>query len=231
MLWVLPVPGSAEVVGARYEGETTRYPHGVLGDEIEYDTLVVTLSDGREMRARWEAILVFEDTEPRLWDLDGDGAPEIVTVESHETEGARLSVWRADDTGLRIVAHTPFIGQRFRWLAPIAAADLDQDGAIEIAYVDRPHLAKTVRIWRWQETEGGARLEEVASAASFSNHRIGWPYIEGGIRHCGDREPELILARGDWSAVMALSLDDGKIRSRELAPYSPRAMARALACR
>jgi hypothetical protein len=46
------------------------------------------------------------------------------------------------------LASTPWIGQRFRWLAPVAAADLDGDGAMELAYVDRPHLARTLRVWR-----------------------------------------------------------------------------------
>ena len=31
---------AVEIVSARYDGPTTRYPHGVLGDDIEYDSLV-----------------------------------------------------------------------------------------------------------------------------------------------------------------------------------------------
>jgi hypothetical protein len=49
---------------------------------------------------------------------------------------------------VRLLAATPHIGSANRWLAPIGAADLDGDGRVEIAYVDRPHLARTLRIWR-----------------------------------------------------------------------------------
>ncbi len=65
-----------EIESARYDGPTQRYPHGVLGDDIEYDTLVVRLSDGREMSARWGDDMVFEDLAPRVVDVDGDGVPE-----------------------------------------------------------------------------------------------------------------------------------------------------------
>ncbi|SNS62095.1 FG-GAP repeat domain-containing protein [Antarctobacter heliothermus] len=225
-LWLVsPVAVVAqEAVAARYEGAVTRYPHGVLGDEIEYDTLAVTLSDGRVLRRRWDAPLVFEDVAPRLWDVTGDGLPEIVTVESHETRGARLAVWAVTEGSLDPLAATPFIGQRFRWLAPIGAADLDGDGAIEIAYVDRPHLAKTLRIWRFAE---GA-LTEVAAAPGVTNHRIGWDYIAGGLRTCGDG-PEMILASGDWARVVAVRFD-GTVSSHDLGPYSADRMAAALTC-
>ncbi|WP_417207065.1 FG-GAP repeat domain-containing protein [Antarctobacter sp.] len=226
-LWLTsPVAAVAqEAVAARYEGAVTRYPHGVLGDEVEYDTLAVTLSDGRVLRRRWDAPLVFEDVAPRLWDVTGDGRPEIVTVESHETRGARLAIWTVAEGSLDPLAATPFIGQRFRWLAPVGAADLDGDGAIEIAYVDRPHLAKTLRIWRY--TDGA--MHEVAAAPGFTNHRIGWDYIAGGLRDCGDG-PEMILASGDWSRTVALRFD-GRLRARDLGGYSADRMAAALTCR
>src|SRR6056297_4212617 len=66
-----------EIVSARFDGPTDRYPHGVLGDEIEYDTLVVRLSDGREISARWAREVVFEDIAPRVVDVDLVGAPAV----------------------------------------------------------------------------------------------------------------------------------------------------------
>ncbi|WP_323771136.1 VCBS repeat-containing protein [Antarctobacter sp.] len=226
VLLTSPVAAVAqEAVAARYEGAVTRYPHGVLGDEIEYDTLAVTLSDGRVLRRRWDAPLVFEDVAPRLWDVTGDGLPEIVTIESHETRGARLAVWAVTEGSLDPLAATPFIGQRFRWLAPVGAADLDGDGAIEIAYVDRPHLAKTLRIWRYAD---GA-LREVAAATGYTNHRIGWDYIAGGLRDCGGG-PEMILASGDWSRVVALRFD-GTLTARDLGAYSADRIAAPVTCR
>ena len=214
-----------EAVSARYEGAVTRYPRGVLGDEIEYDTLAVTLSDGRVLRRRWEAPLVFEDVAPRLWDVTGDGVPEIVTVESHAARGARLAIWSVTEGDLSPLVATPFIGTRFRWLAPVGAADLDGDGAIEIAYVDRPHLARTLRVWRYRD----GTLREVAAAAGFSNHRIGWDYILGGVRNCGPG-PELVLPSGDYRTVMIVAFDGG-IVARTGGRYSADRLEAALRCR
>ena len=212
---------------AAYEGPTTRYPHGVLGDEVEYTTLAVTLPDGRRLTATWDPPVVFEDLAPRLADLDGDGWPEIATVESHESFGARLALWRVAGDTLEPLAATPWIGQRFRWLAPVAAADLDGDGAVEIAYVDRPHLARTLRIWRY--TDG--TLTEIAALPGLTNHRIGEDFITGGLRDCGDG-PELLTANTDWSRVMAtVLLPSGDLVSRDIARFSHAAMAEALACR
>lgn len=226
-LWLVSMTSAAaqHAVDAYYEGPVTRYPHGVLGDEVEYDTLAVTLSDGRSIRRRWDAPLVFEDIAPRLWDVDGDGLSEIVTVESHERLGARLAIWSVQNGDLAHLTTTPFIGQRFRWLAPVGAADLDGDGAIEFAYVDRPHLAKTLRIWRFQ----AGKLSEVASAKGLSNHKIGWDYIEGGVRDCGTG-PQIVLASGDWQSVVAVTWAD-TLGVQRLGPYSADQLRAALDCR
>ena len=219
-----------EIVSARYDGPTTRYPHGVLGDEIEYDTLVVRLSNGREIAARWAQEIVFEDLSPRVVDVDGDGAPEVVVVESHETMGARLAIWGLVDGTLAAKASTPFIGTRFRWLAPVAVADLDGDGRVELAYVDRPHLAKVLRVWRYEPLgTGQGRLSEVASLDGVTNHRIGWDYIAGGLRDCG-QGPEMVLADAGWSTVVAVRFDGDSLTETVLGSYTPDAMARALGC-
>ncbi len=230
-LWLAaPVAAVAQdIVSARYDGPTTRYPHGALGDDVEHDTLVVTLSDGRTVSARWDRPLVFEDEAPRVVDLDGDDAPEVITVEAHEEFGARLSVWGLVEGRLAVQAATPFIGTRFRWLAPVGAADLDGDGFVEIAYVDRPHLAKTLRVWRFVPTEGGANLIPVADFAGVTNHRIGWPDIPGGIRDCG-QGPEMVVADARWTRVLALTLNDGAVTSRDIGPWQRGALDAALGC-
>ena len=82
--------GAQTIVAADYIEPTERYAHGILGDAIEHAGLEVTLSDGSKRTAVWPELVVFEDTNPRLVDLDGDGAPEVITVETHENFGARL---------------------------------------------------------------------------------------------------------------------------------------------
>ncbi|MGC9370071.1 MAG: FG-GAP repeat domain-containing protein [Paracoccaceae bacterium] len=215
-------PAGAEITGARYTAPTTRYTHGVLGDAVEYGALDLTLATGQTRRIILPEPRVFEDIAPRLADIDGDGAPEVIAVESDQARGARLSIYGEDG----LIAATPHIGTRFRWLAPLGAADLDGDGVTEIAYIDRPHLAKTLRVWRFRD----GRLHQVATLAGLTNHRIGEAFISGGLRHCGPR-PEIIAASADWSRLMAVTLDGRGLAATDLGPYSRENETAALACR
>jgi hypothetical protein len=65
-------PAVSQIVGAAYGEPTDRYPHRVLGDRSEMAALRITLADGTVHVLRWPPGMVFEDTEPRLADLDGE---------------------------------------------------------------------------------------------------------------------------------------------------------------
>ncbi|MEM7295090.1 MAG: VCBS repeat-containing protein [Pseudomonadota bacterium] len=227
LAWVLvAAPGAASgegIVSARYVLPTDRYTHGILGDAIEWGGLEIRTSAGALLRITLPSDRVFEDTEPRLIDVDLDGDAEVVVVETHIPRGARLAIY--DATGL--LAATPHIGRTNRWLAPLGGADLDGDGRVELAYVDRPHLAKELLVWRFWE--GGLRL--VARAPGLTNHRIGETDIAGGIRDCGEG-PEMITATADWSAVVATVLSGNTLNLRRIGPHLNRqSFADALACR
>lgn len=210
------------IAAAVYATPTSRYAHAVLGDDVEYGSLLLTLASGKRLEVVLPNNLVFEDTAPRLADLDGDGAPEVIVVESDQSQGARLAVY--DATGR--IAATPFIGTRFRWLAPVGAADLDGDGAMDIAFVDRPHLVKTLRIWRYD----ARKLREVASLSGLTNHRIGETDIAGGLRSCAG-PPEMILADAGWTTLMAVRFDAGRLQTEAIGTDTSRAgFARALSC-
>jgi len=209
------------IVSADYTAPTDRYAHGILGDAIEWGELQI-ITDIDTHRFVLSQDRVFEDTAPRLADVDGDGRPEVIVVETLARAGAQLAVY--DATGK--IAATPHIGQTNRWLAPIGVADLDGDGMIEIAYIDRPHLAKTLRVWRFMD---GA-LEPVADLPGLTNHRIGERDIGGGIRDCGNG-PEMITANADWTQVMATTLTDGQLTTRAIGAHVDRgSFATALAC-
>ena len=206
---------------AEYGAPTDRYAHGILGDAIEWGELRLE-TDGGVRIFTLPQERVFEDVAPRLVDLDGDGEPEVVVVETLNTAGAQLAVY---DAGGKIAA-TPHIGRTNRWLSPVGAADLDGDGLIEIAYIDRPHLAKTLRVWRF--VDGG--LVPVADLPRLTNHRIGERDIGGGIRDCGEG-PEMITASADWTRVMATTLSDGALETGAIGPHRDRSsFATALAC-
>ncbi|MBM7066145.1 VCBS repeat-containing protein [Actibacterium sp. 188UL27-1] len=216
-------PADAQIVAARFEGPTARYPHAVLGDPIEHTTLVLDMIGSASVEFELPDTRVFEDVAPRLADVDRDGRPEVIVVESHQTQGARLAIYGARG----LIAATPYIGQRFRWLAPIGIADLDSDGAIELAYIDRPHLAKRLRVWRYDD----GRLRAVADLDGLTNHRIGERDIAGGIRDCG-QGPEMVTADANWRNIMVTRLDNGQLESQPVGPHRGRiSFAEALACK
>ena len=155
--------------------------------------------------------LVFEDVAPRLWDVTGDGRPEIVVVESASDAGARLAVWSYAEQGgdLTRLASTDFAGTPQRWLAPAGVGDFDGDGQLEIAYVDGPHDRGDLVLVRQE----GERLVETARLPGVTNHRIGDRVIRGGVRDCG-AGPELILASMDWTRVL-------RVKGREVEDIGP----------
>ncbi len=231
----VPAAMADTITSARFSEPTTRYAHGILGDNIEYGALELRVSrsspgnsDGPSAAAhsvltvRLPIDRVFEDLAPRLVDLDLDGSPEVIVVEAQKDTGAQLAVY--DASGQKIAA-TPHIGTRFRWLAPVGAADLDGDGHIEIAYIDRPHLAKTLRIWRFKD---GA-LNEIATVPGLTNHRIGEDFITGGIRTCGSG-PDLVVASADWQETISVRYDKNWTKTR-LNSFSPTNMKNAIECK
>ena len=216
------------VARAWFADPVTRYQHYVLGRRHEPSTLWVDAPGNRGTCGHaltLEAPHVFEDVAPRLADLDGDGTNEVIVARSHDRLGAQVAVYRWTGRALVLAATTPHIGQSNRWLAIIGAADLDGDGATEIAYIDRPHLARSLRIWRY----GADGLREVAAATGLTNHRIGETGIASGIRDCG-AGPEILTANTGWTRLIATRLEDGRLVARALGGWSETALHAALAC-
>jgi hypothetical protein len=207
-----------------HEAGSPRYGHDVLGATPEWNLLSVLSGDPLQppYGAR-QPSHIFEDIAPRLVDVTGDGFPEIVVVQSSFKQGARLAVFSAADGALTLLAATPYIGQRNRWLAPVAVRDLNGDGAVELAYIDRPHLAKRLRVWRY----AGGGLRHVADRDGLTNHRIGWDFIAGGWRACSG---DMILASGDWRRIIAVRLDGDTLSARDMEPLGREGLAPALNC-
>ena len=218
-------------VSAWYEGPTTAYGHGILGDTIEAQRVRLVTPRGADGTCGSVVVdagpgHVFEDVAPRLADLDGDGRAEVITVRTNFSLGAQLAVYRETDDGLILDATTDYIGRSNRWLSPVGAADLDGDGFVEIAFVDRPHLAKVLRVFRYR---AGA-LELVAEAAGVTNHRIGERDIGGGIRDCGNG-PEMIVATANWARLVSVRLRDGALVAEDIGAHRDRgSFAQAMAC-
>lgn len=230
-------PGSVNVDNATrgavsrawYDDPVTRYRHFVLGRQHEPETLWVDAGGNHGNCGHaltLDAAHVFEDVAPRLADLDGDGNNEVIVVRSHAGKGAQLAVYRWTGRELELDATTPYIGRAHRWLATLGAADLDGDGALELAYVDRPHLARVLRIWRYAP----GKLTEVAAVEGVTAHRIGEPFISGGIRDCG-AGPEVVVADAGWRRVIVARLEGGRVGLRDAGAFpGPEALNRLLRC-
>ena len=206
------------IMQAAFVGISDEYDHNILGGAKDAKGLTIHIHrpGSDKISCPSEVILpadeVFEDIAPRLADVTGDGLPEVIVVHTDIRLGARITIY---NRRAKRIAETPYIGQTHRWLAPVGAADLDGDGQIEIAYIDRPHLAKTLRIWRF--VDGG--LTHVADQPGLTNHKIGWDHIPGGIRTCQGKA-EIITASADWSRIMATTLENGSIQTMDIGAYT-----------
>lgn len=209
---LLPQVCAAEISAASYSGLTDVYGHGALAGG-EYAALDVRLTDGRVWRISYENA-VFEDVAPRLVDLDGDGSPEIITVVSTFDQGARVQVFDWVEGTIAPVAANAPIGRRNRWLAIAGIADFDGNGLMEVAFVDRPHLAKVLTFLEFDHRGTSWSMRPKAILEGHTNHRIGEALISGGIRSC-DGVPEVVTASADWSRVLITR----HYESRDIGPF------------
>lgn len=233
------------VVGARLTNPTEAYGHGAVADG-EYATLEMDylVEGAAEMTSRITSsvdVSVFEDTHARVVDLDGDGCNEVVVTKSSQEKGASIAVWGMATTLLpdpdvprdqqtkTVAMPVPLgisasIGRRHRWLAIAGIADFDGDGVKDIAYIDRPHLAKTLRVLRIQpigmiKNRPMFELTEMAKLSGLTNHHYSSPLIEGGVRDCGGVPPVIVTADADWQNIVETQMADGKLHSSVVAPY------------
>lgn len=221
MRWLLAVlalaaPAGADVVSARFADPTDRYPHNVLGDIRGWGTLEITRADGTIRRIVLPDARVYEDIAPRLWDVNGDGRPEVVAVESDARRGARLVVHGADE----VMAASDFIGTRFRWLAPLGVVP-----GQGIAWVETPHLGRILHLGRIE----GNRIVVRASLPGVTAHRIGDAFITGGVRPC---DGAVVALSPDWARVLRITVGAGaRLVARDAGPNRPDRIAAELACR
>ena len=209
---------------ATFDMPTDRYGHAIMGNVPEWGRLC--LSNGDEQACvTLSKDSVFEDMDPRMFDIDQDGEPEAVVVESKLGEGAALVVYDLEGARLTRISN-PNIGTQNRWLAPIGVADFNGDGDMDVAYVDRPHLAKTLRVWTYRD--GG--LTEIASIKGVTNHSIGEPFITSSIRTC-DGRAEMILNDARRKKIVSVFFENGKLTYKDLGKYTgPRSVLNPPKC-
>jgi hypothetical protein len=195
------------------EGGPVGYDHAIMGDTPEWRAVTY---QGKTFQFDTGFI---EDIAPHVADLNGDDQPEAIVIHSDFDLGARLVVLSLPD--LTVIASTRHIGAHHRWMAVAGFGDFDDDGQTEIAYVDRPHLARELVFLRLD----GNHLRELARQSGFSNHRIGDSVIQSSIRNCGAGDA-LIIPSADWSRIMAARIGG----AQDLAANTAANWRRALAC-
>lgn len=175
--------------------DARRYPHAVLGDDIEATRLLWlerhSLAPLR--RLHLEDPAVFEDRLLRPWTLP-DGRTGLVTVQSGPSGAQLVVVAASPDEPSRLESATtgPAIGTRNRWLSPASVAPADG----EVWAVHTPHIGGVLHRYR---AEGSALVAQ-RIATGLSNHRLGARDLDVSARvgHW------LLFPTQDWRRVRAV---------------------------
>lgn len=205
-----PGHGRNDIETAWLVAPTTRYSHGILGDTTEAAGLRVTMANGQQLVFQLDSDSVFEDLQPRVVDLDGDGRDEVMVVRTYLNRGAALAVFAVRGGDLYLRAETRPIGRSNRWLNPVGVGDFDGDGTLEVAYVETPHIGGTLRIF----TLKGNRLTEDGKLSGFSNHGIGSKNLglSAILDVDGDGSDDLLIPGDGRRNLRIVSFAGGKFR-------------------
>lgn len=188
---------------------TSDYPHGVLGDALEARS--ITLIDPNSNTVKIKEIQidpgdVIEGIAPLWVDLDGDGVREIIVTQSNINVGARIVVYNQEG---EVIAQSDPIGQGFRWLHLIAAAQIVNDYTLDLVVVRTPHIGGVLEIYELKD----GRLEIATSIMGYSSHQIGSRNLDAALVTDvnGDEIPDIVLPDQSQQNLSALQLMNSKL--------------------
>jgi len=174
------------VVAAEFTEPTTRYDHAILGDNVEWRALMLTIdpclgcagSRPREVITRLPDSRVFEDLEPRI--IEGDDGPSLVmVVETDLSLGARLALY--DGSGL--YAAEPPLSPALRASKTIAATST-KVGSFRASSANSTSLMRSrSEIGSLPSVIAACHLSRAARAsASDTSAKLPNPYLGDGQR-------------------------------------------------
>ncbi len=190
-------------VFAQYTDPTDMYPHGTLGDVWEATGLAV-YHEGRFKELQLPDNQVFEDITPRLVDVDDDNVPELICIRTDVNLGGGIAIYRLTETGLTEYAFVPEIGTAFRWLNLAAVYDLDQDGKLDLAWVETPHLGGILKVGTIREGE----ITVAAEHPFVTNHGIGERNLCASAL---DEMRQLIMSSQSRTKVVYITYENGEL--------------------
>jgi FG-GAP-like repeat len=214
--------GQRDIAWAWLASPTARYPHSSMGSPVHAASLHVIGRDGKLASLQLPSQRVFEDLQPRLVDLDGDGRDEIIVIEADIERGAALVAYGLPTSGNKLEerARSSYLGLPFRWLNPVGFADFDGDGKLDIASITTPHIGGTLTLYRYAPP----RIEPFAKAMDVSNHQMGDPNLQmHAILSLPGQRPTVVVPDMSRRALHALRWEmmDGKAQWKELADVKP----------
>lgn len=194
---------------------TTRYPHGVLGDDLEAGRLVII--DPSSQQIVGEAIIpepsVIEGVAALWADVDGDGTEEILVTVSNSEVGAGLVVF---DRHGRQVAVGPPIGRGGRWRNQLGAGPVGPNGEIEVIDVRVPHIGGVVEYFRLD----GEELALATQQEGFTSHVFGSRNLDMALAVdvSGDGAIDVVVPNQELTVLGVLSrTPNGVVVAGELA--------------
>ncbi|MEM6902752.1 MAG: VCBS repeat-containing protein [Pseudomonadota bacterium] len=206
--------GSNTIAEAWLIQPTSRYPHGALGDVIEAGAMRVTMKDGRVAAFRLGDGSVFEGLQPTIGDVDGDGADEILVVNSNAQRGSRLQIYKPTEVGSGVVRLQKIgeglgTGWKNQWLNPVGVGDFNDDGYPEIAVVHLPHKDGLLSVHQFRN----GRFEELDRMEGFSNHAFGSPQTAMQLIRdiTGDNRADLIIPSLDRRSLRVMTMNGAEL--------------------
>ena len=171
--------------------QTTRYAHGVLGDQIEAGSITLVETSPPPHVALTIPIpepSVIEGIAPIWADLTGDGIREIIVTVSNEQVGAKVVVF--DEKGQQI-ATGPAIGRAYRWRHKLVVGPFGPTGEPELTEAITPHLSSKAQFFALH----GDTLEIKGAVSGYTSHLIGSANLDMAIAgdFNGDGQVELVL--------------------------------------
>lgn len=191
--------GHNNIRSAWLANPTSRYSHGVLGDNLEASTLVIEDQRGQLYSHDLPSSRVFEDLNPRLIDINQDQRDEVLLVESDLDLGASLAIYHLHNGQIVKLSSTPFIGLSFRWLNPLGIGDFNGDGKQDIALVSTPHIGGVLRLYQFIN----GVLSEYGRYSGVSTHIIGHTEMGlGQVIHHHPRDRMLLPTQNRKSLLL-----------------------------